>query len=232
MGLEFEAKFLDINKNKMIEKLKKIGATLVHDKIMLKRTVFHLANNNIKGYARIRDNGNNITLTSKTYANPKFPEENEIIIKEDYETGKKFLNSLGLIEKANQESYREKWSHELAHEITFDTLPGLPTYMEIDCTSEEKLNKLIDLLELDKTKMRFGSFDKTYNEYYDIDIDIINNKTPSLTFNNILNEIKPLKNKNLLKKIYKLELGIVKNPNSKKKNKISKNKKNSKNNKK
>jgi hypothetical protein len=75
--------------------------------------------------------------------------------------------------------------------------------MEIDCTSEEKLNKLIEKLELDKSKMRFGSFDNTYEEYYGISKDVINNNTPSLTFKNILKEIKPTKNQELLKKVFK-----------------------------
>ena len=63
---------------------------------------------------------------------------------------------------------------------------------------------MIEILKLDKSKMRFGAFDKTYNEYYDIPTDIINNKTPSLTFENIINEIKPIKNQDLLQKIYEL----------------------------
>ena len=112
-------------------------------------------------------------MTSKLYTNPKFPEEYEITITDSYETGCKFMESLGLKTKAKQESYREKWSHDLAHEITFDTVPGLPTYMEIDCTSEANLNKLIEMLHLDKAEMRFGAFDATYEEYYGIEKDVI-----------------------------------------------------------
>jgi hypothetical protein len=174
---------------------------------MLKRTVYKLCSKNgidVKGYARVRDEGfGNVTMTTKTYTDPKFPEENEISIKDDYDTACKFMSSLGIIEKAKQESYREKWSHSLAHEITFDTLPGLPTYMEVDCTSEDNLVKLIDILNLNKDKMRFGAFDATYEEYYGIEKSIINDYTPSLTFSNILNEIKPIKNKDLLEKIAK-----------------------------
>jgi adenylate cyclase class 2 len=203
MPKEYEAKFLDINIDEMREKLRNIGASRMHDRIMLRRSVFHLCNSEIKGYARVRNDGFGVSMTSKTYVDEKFPEENEVQIKDDYETGVKFMLSLGLKKKAEQESYREKWTHELAHEITFDTLPGLPTWMEVDCTSEEKLNKIIDLLNLDKSKMRFGAFDLTYNEYYGIETDVINNKTPFITFGNIMNEIKPIKNKELLEKIYK-----------------------------
>jgi len=201
MSKEFEAKFLDIDKKMMREKLKQNGAKLVHKKKRYVRAIFHRCTDEVRGYARIRDENGTITMTVKLYTDPKFPEEYEVIINNSFEVGLKFLTSLGIRQKAFQETYREKWSHPLVHEITFDDIPGLPTYMEVDCTTESALDEVINLLELDKGKMRFGSFDATYNEYYDIPKDEINNSTPLLTFNNILNEIKPRKNMELLKKI-------------------------------
>lgn len=151
-----------------------------------------------------------MTMTVKIYKDKNFPEEYEISINETFETGLNFLKALGLKQKAYQESYREKWSHPLVHEITFDTIPGLPTYMEIDCTSEDNLNKMIELLNLDKSKMRYGAFDKTYNEYYDIPLDVINNHTPMLTFKNIKNELKIDKNKKLFERLAKEQKNIEK----------------------
>ena len=203
MSKEYEAKFLDINPEELRTKLKKLGAKVVHEKKRYVRLIFNRCNNNVRGYARIRDENGIITMTVKVYTDPKFPEEYEIIIKNDFETGSNFLKALGLEQKAFQETYREKWSHPLVHEITFDDIPGLPTYMEIDCTGEDNLKKMISLLELDESKMRFGAFDATFNEYYDIPKDEINNNTPSLTFANIINEIKPRKNKELLEKLQK-----------------------------
>ena len=46
--------------------------------------------------------------------------------------------------------------------------------------------------------MRFGSFDRTYEEYYGIPRNILNDETPSLTFAKITSEIKPTKNHKLL----------------------------------
>jgi hypothetical protein len=201
MGIEFEAKFLDIDVLAMRKKLNELGATIVHKKKIYKRRIFGRCDNTIPGYSRVRKEGPNTTMTIKVYKDPKFPEEHEVIIKDDFETGVAFMNALGVETKAYQESIREKWSHPLVHEITFDTLPGLPTYMEVDCTSEANLNEAIKLLGLDESKKRFGAFDHTYLEYYDIPRDVINNKTPSLTFLNIQNEIKPTKNLDLFKKI-------------------------------
>jgi hypothetical protein len=148
------------------------------------------------------------------------------------------MKSLNLEQKAFQETYREKYSINKipgVHEITFDTIPGLPTYMEVDCTSEKALNNVIDKLNLDRNKMRFGAFANTYEEYYGVPADIINNYTPSLSFHNIKNEIKPTKNKELLNKIaseqhklYKFKLSKTNNKSSKSNNKSSKSNKNKK----
>ena len=197
MGKEYEAKFLDIDVATMREKLKAIGANQVHKNMRYIRTAFGLCNTD-KGYVRVRSEGDKTTMTAKIYTDPKFPEEYEITIKEDYETGLNFLKSLGTKFKAAQETFREKWSHPEAHEIVFDTIPGIPTYMEIDCSSEQELNNMIEKLNLNKDKMRFGAFDKTYEEYYGIEPKIINNATPNLSFKNITNEIQPTKNKELL----------------------------------
>lgn len=201
MSKEYEAKFLDIDKMEARKKLKEIGATLVHPKKKYLRIVFHRCTDDIRGFARIRNEGDKITMTVKLYKDPKFPEEYEVEIKDGFEQGANFLRSLGLKQKAFQETFREKWSHPLAHEITLDDIPGIPSYMEIDCTGEENLNKLIDMLKLDKNKMRFGAFDAQYDEYYGIPKNVLNDLTPSLTFKNIKNEITPTKNMDLLIKM-------------------------------
>ena len=91
MGIEYEAKFIDIDKNEIIKKLKKLGAKKVHNKIKYTRVAFNLCNNNVKGYARIRNEGDSVTMTVKIYKNPKFPEEYEIEIKDGFEKGVNFL---------------------------------------------------------------------------------------------------------------------------------------------
>lgn len=204
MGKEFEAKFLNVDVPHMRKLLKKIGAKKVHDNIKIIRAVYDLCNSNVKGFARVRDEGKGVTMTSKVFNNQNYPDEYEVAIANDFKSGDSFLQSLNLKKTSYQESYREKWSHPNAHEITFDTIPGIPTYMEIDCDSEKKLNDMISKLQLDTTQKRFGAFDKTYHEYYGISPDIINHKTPYLTFQNIHNEIKPKKNIQLFRKITKL----------------------------
>lgn len=209
MTQEFEAKFLNIPVNDTIVKLNAIGATLVHDKEKYIRAVYFMADPKIKGYCRVRSELGTVYLTAKTYTlSADFPQEFELALKNTdkinaFDQAQQFLNALGLVKKAYHESYRIKYDHPLAHEITFDTIPGLPTYMEIDCVSKEKLDQLIELLNLPLDSMRYGAYDKTYNEYYGIPLKVINDETPFLTFGNIINEIKPSKNVELLHKLAK-----------------------------
>lgn len=141
-------------------------------------------------------------MTVKTYENPKFPTETEVTIKEGFKKEKAFLLALNLQMKAYQETYREKWSLPIkgVHEITFDTWPGLPSWMEIDCSSKSVLDDVIKKLKAPKDKISHASSAVKYELYYGISQDKINTKTPSLTFKNIHKEIKPKKIKNYLLK--------------------------------
>lgn len=206
MPKEFEAKFLNIDITAIKTKLRENGAKKVHDPLKFYRLIFKRCEEagDKPGFVRIRDEGKKITMTTKIFNDKKFPEEREVTINESFDKGCEFLRAIGIQEKSYQETMREKWSHPLAHEITFDIVPGLPIYMEIDCTSEANLNKLVSLLELDNTNMKYGSFDKTYTEYYGIPSDTIINKTPSLTFKDVGTQIKPNKNVELFREITKL----------------------------
>ena len=207
---EYEAKFLNIDITNIKNKLRENGAKQVHGPLKFYRVIFDRCKKtgDKPGFVRVRKEANKITMTTKIFNDKKFPEECEVTINESFEKGCEFLKAIGIEEKSYQETMREKWSHDLVHEITFDIVPGLPIYMEIDCTSEANLNKLVSLLDLDKTNMKYGSFDKTYTEYYGIPSDNIIHKTPSLTFKDVDTQIKPNKNAELFREITKLNQSI------------------------
>ena len=205
MPTEYEAKFLNIDVDSIKTKLRENGAKQVHGPLKFYRLIFKRCEErgDKPGFVRVRKEANKITMTTKIFNDKKFPEECEVTINESFEKGCEFLRAIGIEEKSYQETMREKWSHDLVHEITFDIVPGLPIYMEIDCTCEANLNKLVALLDLDKSNMKYGSFDKTYTEYYDIPSVIIH-KTPSLTFKDVGAQIKPNKNVPMFREITKL----------------------------
>jgi adenylate cyclase, class 2 len=205
MGKEFEIQILDVNVTKMKKILKENKGKKIHKNIRFERAVFNRCNSKIRGFVRVRNEGKNTTMTVKVYNNKKFPDEYEVTIKDDFETGKKFIEALNLKMTAYQETYREKWSLPIkgVHEITFDTWPGLPTYMEIDCDNKKTLNKVIKLFNPDKDKIAYGPTGKKYETYYGISEKYFNNKISSVTFKTINKYIKPIKNKELFQKVVK-----------------------------
>ncbi len=212
MEVEYEARFLDIDPDILKQKIKDIGGSLKKPLTLYRRSVFSLCDIK-RGFVRVRDEGDKVTMTTKIYKNPKFPQEYELDIKNTFEHGQAFLKALNLDEKAYHETMREKWTipkkngTELC-EIAIDRIPGLPLYAEVECKSKKDLDHCIKLLDLNKDKMTFGGYGKVYVHYYGMSENEINNIIPKLTFQNIKNEIKSYihKNEDILKKSAKQHL--------------------------
>ena len=212
MEVEYEARFLEIDRDEIINKIKALGGILKQSKTVYKRAVFKLCDSNT-GFVRVRDEGDKVTLTAKIYKDPKFPQEYELQIKDGFENGQAFLQALNLTEKAYHETMREKWripfgkKYELC-EVAIDYIPGLPMYAEVECKTLQDLNKSIKLLGLDKSKMRTGGYGDVFVEYYGVTKKQINDDISKLTFGNIQNELKPYikKNEELLAKVAKQHL--------------------------
>ena len=92
--------------------------------------------------------------------------------------------------KSQIETTREKWKHPKANEIVFDTWPGIPEFMELDCKTEENLHYLIKKLEVPTKNILYSGVDTLYKEYYGISKHQLNEKTPSLTYKNVNKELK------------------------------------------
>lgn len=109
-----------------------------------------------KGYARIRtvnDILNNrivyFMTTKKMLSQERFKvmEENETII-DNKEMGEGIFKSLGLVLKESNKKYRESYKlHDCLIEIDINDKNFCPfPYLEIETTSEEKLEKVVKLL--------------------------------------------------------------------------------------
>ena len=166
MGKEYEIQVLEVDVASMRQKLKKLKGKRIHKSIKFVRSVFNRCNSKIRSFVRVRNEGKKTTMTIKIYNDPKFPDEHEVTIEEDFETGKNFLEALNLKMKAYQETYREKWSLPIkgVHEITFDIWPGLPQYMEIDCSNKKTLDKVESILKVKNPRLiTVSRFDKRKN---------------------------------------------------------------------
>ena len=55
---------------------------------------------------------------------------------------KELLLAQGYKIKSYHETLREKWSINGCPEIAIDTLPGIPTYVELDCKNEKEIKRV------------------------------------------------------------------------------------------
>ena len=186
MNNEIEAKYLDIDKTDIRKKLKAAGAQLIAPEVKMRRTIFDTGPNT---YARVRDEGDKIVMTYKNFIDDDSImgcKEINLVIN-DYDGAVKFLKACGLEMKANQETLRETWSLDNV-EITIDTWPWIPTYIEIEGNTEDEVWAVAEKLGFKKEDALVGAVDKIYQHYYGVDMDIVNLHTPIINF-----EIEPPK---------------------------------------
>lgn len=168
---EVEVKFLNIDPEKIGAKLESVGAKKVFDR-MYKRRVFDYPDLRLdkKGaWIRLRDEEDKITLAFKQRigvkthngsVNDKSMDEIEIRVS-DFEKTAKLLRGFGLKEKFYQENRRIRYVLE-GIEFDIDFWPLLKPYLEIEAPSWEKINKAIQLLELNPEDKRIFSTHQIY----------------------------------------------------------------------
>ncbi|MBU4351238.1 CYTH domain-containing protein [Candidatus Parcubacteria bacterium] len=171
MQIELEAKFLDINIEELRSLLKKEKAVLVHRERLMKRMVFDYQDARLKkigGWIRVRDEGDKITLAYKQLKDRTIKGTKEISLSvESFEKISDLLLTIGFNSKSYQETKRERW--QLGEiEITIDTWPWIPSFVEIEGSKENDLKKVADSLKLDWTKALHGSVENAYQAYYDV----------------------------------------------------------------
>lgn len=185
MNTEFEATFIDLNINEIREKLKNLGATLVHLEKMMKRIVFHPPAYIPGGWMRVRDEGDKITLTLKIVGEDKIENQKEIeLVIDSFDEGVRLLETIGAKRKAYQETKREKWQYQDC-EVTIDTWPGLEPFIEIESAeSEDTVKAAARDLDLDYSQAIFGSVGLIYEKKLGIPFETINDQMSKLTFKN------------------------------------------------
>ncbi|MET9529877.1 CYTH domain-containing protein [Streptomyces sp. NPDC006649] len=168
---EYEAKFLEIDVDALRDHLRAAGAERAFGKTMFTRLIFE--NDAVQGeqWLRLRDEGGKTTLTLKqvtdaTHINGTTEIEVEV---NDLERTAELLAALGLRQVRYQQNYREEWQLD-GVTYDFDTWPDLPTFLEIESTSEEAVRNAVGSLGLDYTDARFGSIDLIYKSEQGRDI--------------------------------------------------------------
>lgn len=183
METEYEAKFANINRAKIRKRLKNLGASLTRPEYFQKRVALHLPKKTIKkGYLRVRDEGNRITVSLKYINGKKMDDQKEAqLIVDNFDNAITLLKEIGCGVKALQVTKRELWNLD-GTDITIDEWPFLEPFIEIEGKSEEIVKLVSQKLGFNYKKAIFGAVDTLYNLKYGISKDVINNHTPEITF--------------------------------------------------
>lgn len=175
MKTEIEAKFLNIDSQKIRIKLKEIGAVMQYPERLMKRKVFDYPDARLykeDAWVRVRDEGDGkITLSYKKLIDRTLHGTKEITLDvSDFKTTCNFLQACGFESKSYQETKREKWRLGNS-EITIDTWPWIPTFIEIESETQEEIQKVSNLLDFDWSKALHGSVETAYQDVFDVTED-------------------------------------------------------------
>lgn len=187
MQTEYEATFINIDKDEIRKKLKAVGAVLNKPEILMKRYTFNLPEGQYRkgAWLRVRDEQDKITMSFKMVNDSELgniDEQKEICLKIDnFDNGVEFLKIIGCSIKAYQESKREIWKIGET-EICIDEWPFLEPFVEVEGESEEIVKEVSEKLGFDYSKAMFCAVGTIYAKKYGVDENFINNHIPRIDF--------------------------------------------------
>jgi adenylate cyclase class 2 len=174
MQTEIEAKFLDVDPDAIRHKLRTAHAVLLQKEMRYLRTNYDFPDGRLrarKGWIRLRDEGGKITLTYKELKDRSLHGTKEVSITVDsFARTEEFLNDIGLVEKSVQETRRERWNLDES-EVTIDTWPWVPPFLEIEAPTETDVRAVAALLGLPWKKAVHGSVEIVYQRYFNVTED-------------------------------------------------------------
>ena len=169
MKIEYEIRFLKINREEILKKLKELNAKEIGNWLQIRKT-YDLIKPNPNSWVRLRTNGKTTTLTVKEIGSAKIDgtKEAEIVI-DSFEETDTILSKIGLKARNYQENRRHQFVYKDV-EIDIDSWPLIPTYLEIEGPSEEAIKSVCKDLELDFEKSTTMDVTDIYKKVYNIDI--------------------------------------------------------------
>lgn len=169
MHTEYEVRVLEIDKEKIIQKLEQLGATKIAD-YDYKRRIYNFNPATYQKWIRLRTDGKKTTLTIKKLENLEIDGTKEMEIEvSDFEETNLILNELGYVSHSYQENKRTRYILNDV-EIDIDSWPYIPPYLEIEGKDEKTVIDMLKLLEVDEEKITTIDVQGVFREFYNIDI--------------------------------------------------------------
>ena len=172
MEKEIETRFLDINKEVLVEKLIKMGAVDKGEE-KLDEIIFHAVDDSWVGkrkFVRLRKTKDKIKLTYKENVEQTVDSAQEIELEvSDMDKCSQFFEKVGLKSIRRLEKYRHTF--KLGNvTIDIDTWPKIPVYMEIEGPSIDSLKSFCNQFGFDWEKRFDGDAREVFKLYgYDLD---------------------------------------------------------------
>ena len=176
MRIEYEATFINIDKNEVRERFRQAGAELVRPEYLQKRIPFYLPKEkrSKNSWLRVRDERDKITLSLKVIDGDKIEDQKELCLEiNNFEDAVELLKAIGCESKSYQETRRELWRLD-GVEITIDEWPFLEPFVEVEGSSEEAVREVSEKLGFNYTDALFCAVGKLYEMKYNIPPDAIN----------------------------------------------------------
>ena len=165
MQTETEAKFLNIDVDKVQHQLTGLGAVCEQPMRLMRRAIIDHPTNK-DAFVRVRDEGDKITLTYKQFDSLSVNGAKEIeTIVGDFENAVRIFEAAGMKVRSVQESKRETWKLNDV-EIVLDEWPWLKPYMEIEGTDEAAIRRVAEQLGLSWSNAVFGDVMAAYRAEY------------------------------------------------------------------
>lgn len=174
MKTEFETRFLDINKEDLISKLKLLGA-IDKGEVKLNEIIFY--DKDLKWLdehklVKLRKKNNTIKLIFKSNKEQTADSAKEIEFEvPNFTETKDFLEAIGLVAYRIVEKYRHTFEFQNII-LDIDTWPKIPTYVEFEGNSVDELQEAAKTLGFD-WESRFDGDPRFVYKKYGFDFDNI-----------------------------------------------------------
>lgn len=170
MEKEIEIRILNIDKEQFIKNIVSLGAKKVSEALQ-KRYVYDFNPIQDNKWIRLRTNGEKTTLTIKEIVDKNAIDgTNELeVTVSDFNNTNSILEQLGYTHRNYQENYREVYSLDNV-EISIDSWPLIPTYVELESKNEKNIQSLLDKIDHDKNNLTTLDVTSIYNDIYKIDV--------------------------------------------------------------
>lgn len=176
MPIEHEAKILDIDPDTMEQLILDKGGQKLGERFM-RRYVYDITPGDQSKWIRLRDTGDETTLTVKQITSDAIDGTHEIEVGvDDFAATNALLNVLGFTAKSYQETKRTSFILDGA-QVEIDTWPQIPPYLEIEAGSKDEVIRVAGLLGHTEADLTGENTIKIYARY-GIDLNTI----PELRF--------------------------------------------------